>query len=238
MSIIIHCNACDKRFKVPDRFAGKRAKCKCGAAIRIPALQQHAEIADLSSVVLLSPNPENDKMVQPVDTTPLTTEPEDTQSQCLDEDVATSREREAMKECLSAAIRLMTVMLPLSLIVLLVATYVMRSPIIAAAESLTQKTGGVGTHTVFMACMPVTLFALFGLLTGGFTGWRMVDSSGVAGMPGWLVGAVAMLVLLVVGGTAGVFVFQDAVPFMFWACLATFNLIYLVAITYFTIWTA
>lgn len=50
MSIIIKCTACQKRMKAPDRLAGKRVKCKCGAAIAIPAATavEPEEIADLA----------------------------------------------------------------------------------------------------------------------------------------------------------------------------------------------
>ena len=50
MSIIIKCTACQKRMKAPDRLAGKRVKCKCGAAIAIPAAaaMELEEMADLS----------------------------------------------------------------------------------------------------------------------------------------------------------------------------------------------
>jgi hypothetical protein len=37
MSIIATCEACGKRVNAPDRLAGKRAKCKCGGIVTVPA---------------------------------------------------------------------------------------------------------------------------------------------------------------------------------------------------------
>src|SRR5689334_16461254 len=38
MSINVQCPGCGKRYKVDDRFAGKKAKCQsCGGAIAVPA---------------------------------------------------------------------------------------------------------------------------------------------------------------------------------------------------------
>ena len=37
MAIPVECKQCGKKISVPDEFAGKRAKCKCGAVIEIPA---------------------------------------------------------------------------------------------------------------------------------------------------------------------------------------------------------
>ncbi len=50
MSIIIKCTSCQKRMKAPERLAGKRVKCKCGAAIAIPAADpiELEGVADLS----------------------------------------------------------------------------------------------------------------------------------------------------------------------------------------------
>jgi hypothetical protein len=45
MPILVQCNGCGKRIKAPDRLAGKRAKCKCGAILAIPAAQPAGQVA-------------------------------------------------------------------------------------------------------------------------------------------------------------------------------------------------
>ncbi|MCG8407363.1 MAG: hypothetical protein MI923_19365 [Phycisphaerales bacterium] len=51
MSIVVECTTCQKRMKAPVRLAGKRARCKCGAAVEIPALPDSdpapTELSDL-----------------------------------------------------------------------------------------------------------------------------------------------------------------------------------------------
>ena len=37
MAINVECKQCGKRFSIPDQYAGKRAKCKCGGIIQLPA---------------------------------------------------------------------------------------------------------------------------------------------------------------------------------------------------------
>ncbi|MBN2560761.1 MAG: hypothetical protein JXQ75_07520 [Phycisphaerae bacterium] len=48
MSISVQCKSCHKRVKAPDRLAGKRARCKCGAVLAIPDPERVNEIAGLS----------------------------------------------------------------------------------------------------------------------------------------------------------------------------------------------
>lgn len=38
MSIVVECTTCQKRMKAPNRLAGKKARCKCGASVSIPKL--------------------------------------------------------------------------------------------------------------------------------------------------------------------------------------------------------
>ena len=37
MAITIQCEQCGKTVIVPEQYAGKRARCPCGAIIKIPA---------------------------------------------------------------------------------------------------------------------------------------------------------------------------------------------------------
>ncbi len=40
MSINVTCGACDKRYVLPDKFAGRKAKCKgCGQTMEIPSAE-------------------------------------------------------------------------------------------------------------------------------------------------------------------------------------------------------
>jgi hypothetical protein len=45
MPIVVQCNGCGKHIKAPDRLAGKRAKCKCGAILVIPSAQPADQVA-------------------------------------------------------------------------------------------------------------------------------------------------------------------------------------------------
>ena len=42
MDMFVECKECGKRFKAPAEMMGKRAKCKCGAVIEVPALAREA----------------------------------------------------------------------------------------------------------------------------------------------------------------------------------------------------
>jgi pimeloyl-ACP methyl ester carboxylesterase len=48
MSISFQCPSCGRKYRLPDANAGKRAKCKCGAQMTVPASKPVAEQDDLS----------------------------------------------------------------------------------------------------------------------------------------------------------------------------------------------
>ncbi len=46
MSIAVTCDSCGKNLKVPDKFAGKKAKCpKCKGVIRVPGERSSGRMA-------------------------------------------------------------------------------------------------------------------------------------------------------------------------------------------------
>jgi hypothetical protein len=59
VAIDVHCVKCDRKFRVPDPFAGKRIKCpKCQGAIDVPTAQEPAETPSAAEVaVAVSPAP-------------------------------------------------------------------------------------------------------------------------------------------------------------------------------------
>src|SRR5690242_8222954 len=53
MSINVQCPGCGKRYKVDDRFAGKKAKCQsCGGAIAVPAAASKPAASDDPSAAM------------------------------------------------------------------------------------------------------------------------------------------------------------------------------------------
>ena len=46
MPIVAKCNSCGKKFKAPDRAAGKRVRCKCGKPMRVPQRKQSLALTD------------------------------------------------------------------------------------------------------------------------------------------------------------------------------------------------
>lgn len=49
MPISVHCDGCDRDFLVPDKFSGKKGKCKeCGAVVAVPALGMAAAGRDIA----------------------------------------------------------------------------------------------------------------------------------------------------------------------------------------------
>jgi hypothetical protein len=62
MSLIIVCPSCGSKLKVPDNFAGRRAKCsKCGNPISIPATGEPEVAARPAPKVVPAPQPVNPK---------------------------------------------------------------------------------------------------------------------------------------------------------------------------------
>jgi len=58
MSVVAKCKACGKKFRVPERAAGKRVRCKCGKPLRVPPLEDslpHTEsVTDLGDLAALA----------------------------------------------------------------------------------------------------------------------------------------------------------------------------------------
>ena len=58
MSVVAQCNACGKKFRVPERAAGKRVRCKCGKPLKVPPLEnslpQTESVADLGDLAALA----------------------------------------------------------------------------------------------------------------------------------------------------------------------------------------
>jgi hypothetical protein len=156
-------------------------------------------------------------------------------STSTDEEEATNlaRHREAIREGISAAIPSMLISLAIGAVLLLPMIYLMRDTLTAAEEGLKD-----GTEVSYEPYMPGTLFAMFGGLFGLVSGWRMTTSTGLTGRPAWTIGASGIMVLLAFGAVAGLLSFAQAIPIMFWVCLAVLAVVALVGISYFTLWGA
>ncbi|MBN2560760.1 MAG: hypothetical protein JXQ75_07515 [Phycisphaerae bacterium] len=239
MSIVVQCQACRKRVHAPDRLAGKRAMCKCGAVLAIPSPQPVDDLLDASLVDEIESGELPNAATGPTKAKHRTesAEAKDTtrpsKAKEIDEATLIARQREAMREGLATAVPSMITSLVIGAVLLVAVVYLMRSPVSAAHEVLVAG-GDVG----YAPYMPLTLFAMFGGAFGALAGWRMVSTSGLAGWTTWLVGLAAVLVLTLVGAGAAAVVFPQAIPMLFWAGLAIQALAALAGITFFTRWAA
>lgn len=144
-----------------------------------------------------------------------------------------AREREAMREGVSAAIPSMLKSLAVGAVILLPMVFFMRAALTAAEAALKD-----GTEVSYEPYMPAILFAMFGGVFGLASGWRMTMTSGLTGRYAWLIGAAGAAALILLGAIAGVLFYSGAIPVMFWVSLAVVAVTALVGMTVFTLWGA
>ena len=88
----------------------------------------------------------------------------------------------------------------------------------------------------YQAHMPSVLMALLGAALGVFAGWRISSSGGMMGRPGWIVAAIGVVVLGVVGAVGIVVIYPSPIPFQVWVGLAVAALTTLLGVTIYTLW--
>lgn len=150
-----------------------------------------------------------------------------------DEAVIRAREREAIREGIDVGVRsVLKTGIPAAVLLPLL-TYAMRSTIVAASKMPLGEGLGAGFTGGLEPLMPALLFAMFGGIYGALAGWRLTSGAGLVGRYGLLVGAAAVVVLVLIGALASFVVFEE-VPTMFWICMLAMAVCGLGGITYFT----
>jgi peptidoglycan/LPS O-acetylase OafA/YrhL len=141
----------------------------------------------------------------------------------VDEDTAAARDREMLHEGMVATARSMAGPVVLGAVALVLALYFLKHPYLASDQILKGK-----GEDWYEAHMPNVLLAMLGAVLGVFAGWRISSSGGMMGWPGWIVAAIGVAVLCVVGVIGAVIIYPSPIPLQVWVGLAAAALTMLV----------
>lgn len=156
----------------------------------------------------------------------------DEEPQLQSAQAASGAEHDDLREAVPSAVRSMLPWLVIAAVLLPLGLLAMKRPILAANQLLLR-----GGDAYWGSCwMPPILFGFFGLIFGGVVGWRISSGAGLTGTPAWLVGALAAVLLLVVGWLTATSLFSPAIPAVCWISLGATTVGSLLGVSAFAFW--
>lgn len=141
-------------------------------------------------------------------------------------------DREMLREGRRTALRVAAAQSAPGVVIYAVILKVLGNSLASASEILSDK--GEFWYESFMPCV---LTALFGGLLGAGLGWRITSVSGLSGMPGWTIGASAVLAVGVLGVLLAKLVLTISLSAMTFVATGAMVLAALALISFFALWS-
>jgi len=226
MSINFSCQKCGHVLAAPEKLAGQRAKCRCGAVVVVPEIELQELPLEVPAAAMPPPSART-----PQPTTPA--EPmEDSESESavrekLSELVETLK---VLRPAILSAARIMAIAVVVATPLLVGGLYLLRM----ALAGIMELTGGAADPARFFLVFAI-LAAVFGVVFGFTSGHRLVNKSGLLGWPAWVVGMAGILALMVCGSVAARTLFPEGAPQTVSFCLFVVGLMSMLGISFFTL---
>jgi hypothetical protein len=206
--MVVPCPQCGKKLKARDGLAGRSARCACGTVFTVPAAKEAVRVREAPRV-LLDTAPVTDEVGTRVDLE-ATPAPDGSAAKSSETSIAL----EGLRECLPVALRSMAVSVLVASCLVVPAVYLLRSVTSAAEEFVP-----VAVFDIRLALAPAILSAMFGALFGFLAGSRMVNKSGLVGLPACVLGLLGVAALVLAAIIAASLFFAGPMPSVFWFCL-------------------